>query len=150
MRRHARTTPAAERVIVWLYWLISGYGLRALRSLAALVIVGVISTGALVGWGLAASTPPQSLTGTVTTTLHNPARINGTLRTIAPELPPASERWTIQRTRTALQVTLESVAFRTTNEPLTPAGTWITIAARILGPVLLALTLLAIRNRVKR
>ena len=52
-----RTTPAAERAIIWLYWLISGYGLRALRSLAALVIVGVIVTTALVGWGLAASAP---------------------------------------------------------------------------------------------
>ena len=31
MRRHAQTAPAAERAIIWLYWLISGYGLRALR-----------------------------------------------------------------------------------------------------------------------
>jgi hypothetical protein len=50
MRRHARTTPTAERAIVWLYWLISGYGLRALRSLAALVILSVIVTTALTGW----------------------------------------------------------------------------------------------------
>ena len=54
MRRHARTTPAAERGIIWLYWLISGYGLRALRSLGALIIVSIVATVALVGWGLAA------------------------------------------------------------------------------------------------
>jgi hypothetical protein len=150
MRRHAHTTPAAERAIVWLYWLVSGYGLRAIRSLAALVIVGTIVTVALVGWGLAASTPPQHLTGTITTTRHNPAQIDATLQTTAPELPSASQRWTTQRTRTSLQITLESIAFRSTDEPLTPAGVWITIAARILGPILLALALLAVRNRVKR
>ena len=50
MRRHARTTPTAEHAIIWLYWLISGYGLRALRSLAALVFVGVVATVALIGW----------------------------------------------------------------------------------------------------
>jgi hypothetical protein len=47
-------------------------------------------------------------------------------------------------------LTLESFAFRNTDQPLTTAGTWTTIAARILGPVLLFLTLLAVRNRVKR
>ena len=41
------------------------------------------------------------------------------------------------------------MVFRATDEPLTTAGIWITDAARILGPVLLALTL-AVRNRVKR
>ena len=36
MRHHAHTTPAAERAIIWLYWLISGYGLQALLSPGAL------------------------------------------------------------------------------------------------------------------
>lgn len=148
MRRHARTTPAAERTIVWLYWLISGYGLRALRSLAMLFVLGVIVTTVLIGWGLAATAPTQHLTGTVAP--DNPARIDATLRTAPSPLPPASQRWTGQRTRTALQVTLESIVFRSTNKPLTTTGTWTTIAARILGPVLLVLTLLAVRNRVRR
>lgn len=44
MRRLAPTTPAAERIILWLYWLVSGYGLRALRALAALAItIGVFA-----------------------------------------------------------------------------------------------------------
>ena len=71
------TTPGGERAILWLYWLISGYGLRALRSLSALLILGVIVTTALTGWGLAATapitTPLQSLAGTVTTTPHRAA-----------------------------------------------------------------------------
>jgi hypothetical protein len=71
MRRHAHTTPAAERAIIWLYWLVSGYGLRALRSLGALIIVGAVVTTVLVGWGLAGTAPPQRLTGTATTAPHN-------------------------------------------------------------------------------
>jgi hypothetical protein len=150
MRRHTRATRVTEHAIIWLYWLISGYGLRALRSLAALAIVGAIVTTALVGWGLAANAPSQQLTGTVTNTLNNPARIDATIHTTPAGLPPASQRWTRNRTRTALQITLESIVFRSTNQPLTTAGTWTTIAARILGPVLLALTLLAVRSRIKR
>jgi uncharacterized protein YjbI with pentapeptide repeats len=150
MRRHAPTTPAAERVIVWLYWLISGYGLRALRSLAALAILGVIVTTVLTGWGLAATAPSQHMAGTVTITPHKPARINATLRGTTPQIPPPSQRWTRERAQTALQITLESIAFRTTTQPVTSVGTWTTIAVRILGPVLLALALLAVRNRIKR
>jgi len=33
MRRFDKTKPRAERLILWLYWLISGYGLRASRAL---------------------------------------------------------------------------------------------------------------------
>jgi hypothetical protein len=154
MRRLARTTPVAERGILWVYWLISGYGLRALRSLGALVIIGLIVTIALIGWGLGATapitTPPQHLAGTVTTTPHKPAKINAVLSGITPELPLADQRWTSERAGTALEVTLESFVFRSTDQPLTSAGTWTTIIARILGPVLLALSLLAVRNRVKR
>jgi uncharacterized protein YjbI with pentapeptide repeats len=151
MRRHARTSSGAERATVRLYWLVSGYGLRALRSLAALLIVGVIVTTALTGWGFAGSAPAQHLTGTIiTTTPRNRAQIDAALHPARPGLPPASQRWTRQRAETALQITLESIAFRSTDQPLTPAGAWTTIAARILGPVLLALTLLAVRNRIKR
>jgi hypothetical protein len=57
MRRHARTSPADEHAVIWLYWPISGYELRALRSLAALAILCAIVTAALVGWGLATNTP---------------------------------------------------------------------------------------------
>ena len=45
---------------------------------------------------------------------------------------------------------MESFAFRSTDQPLTTMGVWITTGARILGPLLLALALLAVRNRVKR
>ncbi|WP_192713649.1 pentapeptide repeat-containing protein [Rhodococcus sp. OAS809] len=42
MRRRSTDTPWAERFLLWLYWAVSGYGLRALRAfgMVALVIVG--------------------------------------------------------------------------------------------------------------
>ena len=42
MRRHDPTLPRAERVTLWLYWLVSGYGLRSLRALAALLITIIV------------------------------------------------------------------------------------------------------------
>lgn len=52
MRRHARETPAGERVILWMYWLTSGYGLRASRALIALAITVVLFALAFDLWGL--------------------------------------------------------------------------------------------------
>ena len=150
MRRKAATTPRGERVILWLYWLISGYGLRALRPFAALTILAAVITAALVGWGLAANVPPQHLLGTITSNSNHHASIDATLNTAVPSLPSVGSRWTAERAWTALEVNLDSMVFRTTDQPLTAAGIWITDAARILGPVLLALALLAVRNRVKR
>jgi hypothetical protein len=37
MRRHDKQAPRAERMIIWLYWLVSGYGLRASRAFTALL-----------------------------------------------------------------------------------------------------------------
>ena len=156
MRRHARgqgdsgSRGRAERGVLTVYWLVSGYGLRAWRALAALVVLAVVITGALVGLGLAASASPQHLAGTITSSPDKRTRIDATLNTAQPELPPAGQRWTVQRTQTALEVTLDSIAFRATDQPLTTAGIWTTDAARILGPSLLVLALLAIRSRVKR
>jgi uncharacterized protein YjbI with pentapeptide repeats len=42
MRRHDERTSHAERTIIWLYWLVSGYGLRGLRALLALLATIVI------------------------------------------------------------------------------------------------------------
>ena len=154
MRRLASNTPAAERLIVWLYWLVSGYGLRALRSLGVLVAAGLIGTIALSGWGLGSAapitTPPQRLSGVLMFRPGAPVHVSAVLNGITPRLPPQDERWTGERTLTSLEVTLDSFVFRATDQPLTATGTWITIFARIIGPALLGLMLLAIRNRIKR
>jgi uncharacterized protein YjbI with pentapeptide repeats len=58
MRRLDRqTTPWPERVILWLYWLTSGYGLRGMRALASLVLVIVGLAGLLQAIGFNGGAP---------------------------------------------------------------------------------------------
>jgi uncharacterized protein YjbI with pentapeptide repeats len=52
MRRHDRTAPKAERLVVFLYWLTSGYALRASRALVWLLASLVTATLVLAEWGL--------------------------------------------------------------------------------------------------
>jgi hypothetical protein len=49
-----------------------------------------------------------------------------------------------------LNVTLDSVIFRSSGQDLTTTGTYIEMASRVTEPVLLGLALLAVCNRVKR
>jgi hypothetical protein len=52
MRRQDPNTPWPEWIIVWLYWLVSGYGQRGLRALASLavVVLGLATLLHLVGY----------------------------------------------------------------------------------------------------
>jgi uncharacterized protein YjbI with pentapeptide repeats len=54
MRRLSPTTPRSERFVLTLYWLFSGYGLRASRALLGLVALVGVTTWVLVTHGLAA------------------------------------------------------------------------------------------------
>jgi uncharacterized protein YjbI with pentapeptide repeats len=65
MRRHDRRTPRAERGILWLYWLVAGYGLRGLRSLASLAAVVVGLAALLHVVGFAARPSPSSFWGSL-------------------------------------------------------------------------------------
>jgi hypothetical protein len=47
----SRPTPRAERLILWLYWLVSGYGLRASRALIALALTVVVFAFLFDLWG---------------------------------------------------------------------------------------------------
>jgi uncharacterized protein YjbI with pentapeptide repeats len=51
MRRHDNSTSLAERMIIWLYWLVSGYGLRGSRALASLAVTIIAFAILLHGWG---------------------------------------------------------------------------------------------------
>ncbi len=53
MRRQDRHTNMPERLILTGYWLISGYGLRALRALASLTALFLIGAVLMSRWGLA-------------------------------------------------------------------------------------------------
>jgi hypothetical protein len=52
MRRHDHTKPRAERLVLFLYWLFSGYALRASRALAWLLGVLVLAAVLLATGGL--------------------------------------------------------------------------------------------------
>jgi hypothetical protein len=52
MEMRRRSGPLAERFILWLYWLVSGYGLRASRALLALAItIAVLGAVPITLWG---------------------------------------------------------------------------------------------------
>jgi hypothetical protein len=123
MRRHDHGTTGesgggsrgrATRSVLFAYWLVSGYGLRAWRSLAALAIVTALF--ALAFYFVGFTRPPE----------------------------PASY-WT------SFLFAFRSTISLTDNQvKLTAWGSFFQALLRITGPVLLALTLLALRGRVKR
>jgi hypothetical protein len=133
MRRLASKPISVERWLLALYRLVSGYGLRAWRAIASLaVVVGVASACFIRG--------------------DNPVIPWEWVRTASPEptpvIDPDSAVWPLAF---AAQETI--ALFRPTGArgvTLVGFGVVVDIVVRILGPVLLALAVLAIRNRTKR
>ncbi len=147
MRRHDMTsTPRAERGLLHLYWLLSGYGLRASRALVGLAVAMLITTLLLMAFGLPQHSPKQQATGTVPA---GGGRVTFTLDKDHPQ-NPTGERFTGTRFEKSLNVTSNSVVFRSSGQDLTTAGTYIEMTSRLLEPALLALAILAIRGRIKR
>jgi hypothetical protein len=50
----------------------------------------------------------------------------------------------------SLNITLNSLVFRSSGQDLTTAGTYIEMTSRLVEPTLLALAILAVRGRIKR
>jgi len=130
-----------QRYLLQLYWLCAGYALRALRSLATLAIILVLSALAFSTWGF--RTNPQ--------TVLRPTSFDIPDRRIiySPQsLPaPSSGIWD------GFTYSLQSATslLRTPEErPLTRFGVLLQVALRVVGPVLVALTALAVRSHVKR
>ncbi|MEU8672645.1 pentapeptide repeat-containing protein [Streptomyces anulatus] len=146
MRRHADDIPRGERGLLTAYWALSGYGLRASRALAWLGAGMLLTIVLLMAFGLAQDTPKQTATGTV------PAGGGKVTFEIDKDDPqnPTGDRFTGERFEKALNVTLNSVVFRSSGQDLTTAGTYIEMTSRLTEPVLLGLAVLAVRNRVKR
>jgi len=119
MRRHDRGKDAigdqsrgrVSRIVLTAYWLLSGYGLRAWRSLAALVVVLAVSAAVFRLWGFTRPTP----------------------------------YW-----KSLLFAFRSTVSLTDSQVNLTAWGGLFQVILRLTGPVLLALTLLALRGRVKR
>ncbi|MFE6530988.1 pentapeptide repeat-containing protein [Streptomyces rochei] len=146
MRRHADDIPRSERALLTAYWALSGYGLRASRALAWLGTAMLLTIVLLMAFGLAQETPKQTATGTV------PASGGKVTFEIDKDDPqnPTGDRFTGKRFEKALNVTFNSVVFRSSGQDLTTAGTYIEMTSRVAEPILLGLAVLAIRNRVKR
>ncbi|MEV7046029.1 hypothetical protein [Amycolatopsis sp. NPDC051061] len=114
-RRRYPGTPWAERKILRAYWLLSGYGQRAGRAIAAMCVLLSMVTVLLFTVGL-----------------------------------PATQVGTWPRIDQSLRIAMGAVVFRDSGQQLTEAGAWTVMIARFVGPVLLALAVLAVRARVKR
>ncbi|MGP3948583.1 pentapeptide repeat-containing protein [Streptomyces sp. 7N604] len=144
MRRHSNGWCRAERWLLQAYWLLSGYGLRASRALIWLALAMMSTILLMAGYGLPDEPPKQEITR---------EKIDSEWRTVIdkpdPE-NPTGDRFTSKRFEKALNVTLNSVVFRSSGQDLTTAGTYIEMASRLSEPVLLGLAVLAIRGRVKR
>lgn len=149
MRRHDTLRPFGERVLLTLYWALSGYSLRTTRALGWLVGTMTATITVMVLWGLPVDDPKPQTTGrqvgvgqdlTLTTDTPDPRNPTG----------PLSERVTTDRFEKGLRVVINSVVFRSSGQDLTTAGTYTEMTSRVIEPVLLGFAVLAVRNRVKR
>ncbi|MGW2058091.1 pentapeptide repeat-containing protein [Streptomyces sp. NPDC001840] len=115
MRRHAKTLPASERFIISLYWAISGYGLRASRSILSLVLLIFATSWLAYKFGFSGKSPtyPQ----TIVHYLENLVSLRS--------------------------ATLQGARVNT-------FGASLNIFLKVAGPVFLGLSVLAVRNRVRR
>lgn len=122
--RRAASTNRYERFYLWLYWIVSGYGLRASRSIAAYVAVVVAATAAF-RYG-----PPGLHTACPSQTCADLDDWWSTLVFLV--------RWSL------------SVFPAPETLGLSTSGQAILLLLRVVSPILLALTVLAVRARVHR
>ncbi|WP_217134977.1 pentapeptide repeat-containing protein [Streptomyces sp. AC558_RSS880] len=147
MRRNDPARPLSEHVLLTAYWAVSGYGLRASRALAWLLLTMAGTILALMLWGIPQDRPKPTTTGRITgpdisLTTNTPAPLNPT--------GPLGERFATDRFEKSLRTVINSVVFRSSGQHLTTVGTYTEMASRFVEPVLLALAILAVRGRVKR
>jgi hypothetical protein len=146
MRRHDRTAPWPERMVLLLYWLIAGYGLRASRALGWLLGVLAVAAVLLAAVGFAPARSATPLSAAITGTPPQ-QRIQ-----FEPQPPTtmSAQQSLAARLGTAALVAVEGAVFRTSDQALTYKGRLIQAGLRFIGPVLLGLAVLSIRGRVKR
>jgi len=141
MRRQATPPRSFERALLGLYWLVSGYGLRASRAIGALLLVVLVASLVFAGPGFKPSKEPRCV-------------VVGATSAGTPMYRCRYDREPTYRTQlpTALAYSAESATslLRGPDRALTLVGQWTQVALRLLGPVLLGLAVLSLRGRVKR
>jgi len=127
-----------QHAVLWLYWLVSGYALRAWRALLAFAVVVMSGAVLLSFWGF----PAEPGFRPVATT-------SGAL--VYESVAPAPDAG-IERLPAALRISVRSATalLRGPDRPLTPAGEWVETGIRLTGPVLLGLAVLSLRGRIRR
>ncbi|MFD4032724.1 hypothetical protein ACFWVP_19980 [Streptomyces sp. NPDC058637] len=146
MRRYDRRRPRAERWLLRTYRAISGYGLRVTRALVWPGAALGVTVATIMLWGLPNEKPKQEATGTVPA---GGGKVTFEIDKADPQNPTGDWR-TGERFEKALNVTLNSVVFRSSGQDLTTSGTYIEMGSRVAEPILFGLAVLAVRNRVKR
>jgi len=140
MRRLGTRSPI-ERALLTAYWLVAGYGLRASRALAAFVIALVL--GAIVFNESGFDRSPQLAIGIVRVLPTTGEVVYGRVQQPGARLGfGAAVEYSIRSSTSLLQPTQP--------RPMTYAGKGAEAVLRLLGPLLLGLTILSLRNRVKR
>ena len=144
---HLRSS-RVERGLLNAYWVVSGYGLRAWRSLTALTVL-LLACAALFTMPLFARLPdpPQQVSSVDLRT--------GGVRYAPYTQPGVQPHTTVVPLGLSMEFTArESLtltrAFGTPVLQTTGVGTALDIALRLLAPLLLGLALLAVRGRTKR
>jgi uncharacterized protein YjbI with pentapeptide repeats len=140
MRRHDPDTPSAEGLVLWAYWLLSGYALRAWRAMAALAVVVVLAGVMFAFWGFPSAVP----------SFRAAAVDRG--GALVYQQQPADPTPGIGQLPDAIRFSARSATalLRGPDRPLTPLGEWLDIGLRFVGPVLLGLAVLSVRGRVRR
>jgi uncharacterized protein YjbI with pentapeptide repeats len=140
MRRHDPGTPRAERLVLWAYWLVSGYALRASRAVLAWALLVVVGAATLAGIGFKPPTSPQIVP------------IDARRGQVVYEKREVARPSSLEQVPEALAFSAESTVslFRAPDRALTLPGRWMQMILRVLGPVLLGLLVLSLRGRVRR
>jgi hypothetical protein len=134
---------ASEWAILTLYWLVSGYGLRAWRALASLAAVVVVASVIFAFWGFAAPDQPA----------FRPVDVDSEGALVYEPQPQVDRPTGREELPTALLFSTQAItALLRGPDPraLTTVGEWLSIALRLVGPVLFGLAVLSVRGRVKR
>ncbi|GAA0915920.1 hypothetical protein GCM10009558_025330 [Virgisporangium aurantiacum] len=141
MRRVAAPSRSVERALLTLYWAVAGYGLRASRAFATLLLVLALGTlgFATIGFKGSAQIEYRPLAGSAPggPATYRQVTVNGTR--------PGWDEAAFHAVESAT-----SLLRPTPSRSFTSTGKAIEIGLRLLGPLLLGLAILSIRGRMKR
>jgi hypothetical protein len=118
MRRNIEDIPRAERLILQLYWLVSGYALRAWRSVATLTAIVLLAAVAFAFWGFPASGAN-----------FRPVGINNNNGTLIYQQRPPNLPSGLEQLPAAIRFSAQSstALLRGPDRTLTPLGDWLEI-----------------------